>query len=116
MKALKIVYSRWFPLRGYMAMTVLWWCIVRQKARERFTWQVYNHENIHYAQERELLFVGFYLLYVLMFLWELRCMSWRHAYRNIMFEREAYAHQDDKDYLVARKRFAWMKEKRHWRA
>lgn len=116
MKELKIVYSKHFPWRGYIAITILRWCIVRKSAKERFTCETYTHESIHYAQERELWYIGFYILYALFFLWELRCFSWHHAYRNIAFEREAYAHQGDRDYLANRKKFAWVKEKRHWNA
>ena len=34
------------------------------------------------------------------------------AYRAIRFEREAYAHQDELDYLVYRRPFAWTRERR----
>lgn len=49
MKELKIVYSKHFPWQGYIAITLLRWCFVREKAKSRFTWVVFNHENIHYA-------------------------------------------------------------------
>ena len=32
-----------------------------------------------------------------------------NAYRNISFEREAYANEEYIDYLENRKRFAWIK-------
>ena len=115
MKYLKVVYNSWFPWRGCIAITLLRWCVVRKNEKDKFTNIIYNHENIHYAQERELWYIGFYLLYLLSFLWELRCMNINHAYRNIVFEREAYAHQEDFNYLPNRKKFAWRKEKRNWR-
>ena len=34
------------------------------------------------------------------------------AYRAIRFEREAYGHQDELDYLVYRRPFAWTRERR----
>ena len=32
MKELKIVYSKHFPWQGYIAITLLRWCFVREKA------------------------------------------------------------------------------------
>ena len=71
---------------------------------------VVNHERIHNAQMRELLYVPFYLLYILE--WLGRLVQYRNhdlAYRNISFEREAYANGDNLDYLPTRKLFAWIK-------
>lgn len=68
---------------------------------------VVNHEMIHTAQQRELLFVPFYLLYCLEWLWLLcRLRSLEKAYLSISFEREAYAHGYDLGYLSRRKHFA----------
>lgn len=107
---MKIIYSKHFPPRPYKAITLLKWIIVRAEAKERFTAVDYNHECIHYAQEKELWFVGFYLLYILEFLFALLYFcNWHKAYRNISFEVEAYTYQDDLNYLQHRKRFAWSK-------
>lgn len=62
-----------------------------------------NHERIHTAQMRELLFLPFYLWYVCE--WLLLLLHYRNAYRayrNIRFEREAYTHQAENDYLRRR--------------
>jgi len=63
-----------------------------------------NHERIHFRQQLELLFLPFFLLYTLEFL--LRLAYYHNlytAYRNISFEREAYANQDNPNYLQNRK-------------
>lgn len=105
---MKIVFCKWFPFKGYKAITILKWIIVRKDVKVAFTSVDYNHECIHYAQEKELLFVGFYILYVIDFLFALLWFrNWHKAYRNISFEREAYCHQDDLNYLQHRKHFAW---------
>lgn len=52
---------------------------------------VINHEQIHSAQMKELLYVPFYIWYVIE--WLFRLLQYRDAdkaYRNISFEREAY--------------------------
>lgn len=72
--------------------------------------RVINHERIHTEQMKELLFVPFYILYGLE--WLVRLAQYRDsfkAYRNISFEREAYANGDNPDYLKTRRRYAWLK-------
>lgn len=71
---------------------------------------VINHEKIHTAQMRELLFIPFYLIYVLE--WTVRLVKYRNrdrAYRNISFEREAYSNANDLDYLKLRKAYSWLR-------
>ncbi|MBD5190996.1 MAG: hypothetical protein HDS93_03945 [Bacteroidales bacterium] len=70
---------------------------------------VINHERIHDFQQRELLYVFFYLLYF--FEWIVRLIQYRDlylAYKNISFEREAYARGDDFSYLDSRPLYAWV--------
>lgn len=70
---------------------------------------VINHERIHDAQQRELLYIPFYILYVLE--WLFRLIQYRNrekAYMNISFEREAYAHGSNLSYLQRRKRYAFL--------
>ena len=68
-----------------------------------------NHEYIHTLQQREMLFVPFYLWYVME--WGIKMVKYRNlhkAYSNISFEREAYACQYDLRYRYRRKPYAWM--------
>ena len=66
-----------------------------------------NHESIHTAQMREMLFVPFYIFYLVE--WLVRLMMRGNAYRNISFEREAYDNQRNPDYLRHRRHYAWLK-------
>ena len=69
---------------------------------------VINHEKIHLRQQLELLLVPFYVLYLLYYLLNLLYyMKHDKAYRNIVFEREAYIHERDLQYLSRRKFWAW---------
>lgn len=75
---------------------------------------VINHERIHTAQMKELLFIPFYILYVLE--WLMRLIQYRDAhkaYLNISFEREAYRYGHDLGYLKRRRRFASFRNKSH---
>lgn len=70
---------------------------------------VINHERIHTAQQRELLFIPFYIVYILE--WCFRLIQYRNrreAYLNISFEREAYTNGHDLTYLKTRKLYAWI--------
>ncbi|MDE6484787.1 MAG: hypothetical protein K2L14_05290 [Duncaniella sp.] len=73
------------------------------------TEKVINHEKIHTAQQRELLFVPFYILYLIEWcIKRFRYDSWEKAYYNISFEREAYRYGHDLGYLDRRKYYSWM--------
>ena len=65
-----------------------------------------NHELIHVAQQRELLYLPFFLWYGLE--WLILLIKYRdgmQAYRNIRFEREAYQNQYDLTYLQHRRHY-----------
>ena len=86
--------------------------IVRKDKVNKASPVIINHENIHYAQERELWYIGFYLLYGLMYLWQLIKVRDTHkAYMAIPFEVEAYGNASNLFYLESRERFAWKKRK-----
>ena len=109
-KRLKQVNCSWFPMKSFVAITILRWMIVRKDKVNKVSPVIINHENIHYAQERELWYIGFYLLYGLMYLWQLiKVRDFEKAYMAIPFEVEAYGNARDLFYLENRKRFAWRK-------
>ncbi len=71
---------------------------------------IVNHERIHNAQMKELLFIPFYILYVIEWLFRLlQFRDWDKAYRNISFEREAYSHGHNMNYLKNRKPYSFLK-------
>ena len=67
-----------------------------------------NHERIHIRQQLETLIIGFYLIYVIQFLYYRLRNSRFRAYRMISFEKEAYRYEADLNYLKNRKPFAWI--------
>jgi hypothetical protein len=71
---------------------------------------VINHENIHLRQQLELLLIPFYILYLLNYV--LNLLYYMHhdkAYRNIVFEREAYANERNLNYLQKRRFCSWVR-------
>lgn len=69
-----------------------------------------NHELIHAAQQKELLYLPFFFWYGLE--WLILLLKYRDrmkAYQHIRFEEEAYQHQDDLTYLKHRKLFQYLR-------
>lgn len=70
-----------------------------------------NHETIHFKQWRELLFVGFALLYPTFFV--INFVRFKgdvlKAYRLNAFEREAFEHDVCPYWLDERPHFAWVR-------
>jgi hypothetical protein len=68
-----------------------------------------NHERIHLRQQAELLVLPFYVFYLAHYFLNLaRLGQHDQAYRQICFEREAYAHDADLGYLAKRKTWAFL--------
>lgn len=111
-----MIWNRFLPFPGFTAINLFGIIFIRKGCR--FTPVDLLHERIHTRQQRELLFIPFYLLYVLEWLWRLlqtrplhhllRRSSLLRAYRRLSFEREAYEHQNEPDYLSSRTHYAWV--------
>lgn len=101
---MKIIRNNIIPFSGYKAMNLFGILFVRGNARiDDIT---LNHEKIHTAQIKEMLYVFFYVWYVIE--WLVRLPK-GNAYRNISFEREAYANQGNTEYLSTRRLYSFMK-------
>lgn len=110
-----VVRNDIIPFKGFAAINLLgvvfvrreWWEDADCDNRRR----VLNHEAIHTAQQRELLYIGFYLLYSLEWFYRL-IFHTKTAYRGISFEREACENERNFHYLGGRKHFAqWRRRK-----
>lgn len=108
-----IFYSQWF-LRVFTfgfadGITLFPFIILSSKDLHNLD-QIILHERIHIKQQLELLIVGFYIWYVLEYLFRLYQYDWNHmkAYRNISFEREAYARDCEDSYLKERPLWAFL--------
>ncbi len=65
-----------------------------------------NHELIHAAQQKELLYIPFFIWYgIEWFILYFKYRDWEKAYFHIRFEEEAYHHESDQDYLKHRKHY-----------
>lgn len=104
---MRIIHNRFIPFgKRYYAVNLFGVLFAKGPCSP----QTINHEKIHTAQMRELLYVFFYIFYCIEWLFRLlREGNSFKAYRNISFEREAYANGDDLSYLSHRKRLAFLK-------
>lgn len=102
-----IIYLKyWFP-KKFSAFTVFPFIFIRNK-EDRNNKELINHEKIHLEQQKELLFIFFFIAYLAAYLYLLIKIKNRYqAYKQICFEREAYQHESNDNYLINRKRFAF---------
>ncbi|MDO4320197.1 MAG: hypothetical protein Q4C34_06425 [Bacteroidales bacterium] len=102
-----VIRNRLLPIgRRYGAINI---CGVLFAKRDmQLTHEVINHERIHTRQMIELLIVPFYIIYIIEWLVRV-CINRGDTYRSYLqtsFEREAYRHGDDLDYLKHRRLYA----------
>ncbi len=69
-----------------------------------------NHEKIHLRQQLEMLIIFFYIFYVIeYYYWFFKLKDGYLAYRRISFEKEAYANENNLNYLRKRKFWSFRK-------
>ena len=106
-----ILYSNFLPPKGFIAITLYPVIIFRKDKKDRITEITRNHEEIHLRQQKEWLIIFFYLIYLVE--WIINIFKYKFnthkAYWNISFEKEAYANQNDLDYLTTRKWYSNLK-------
>jgi hypothetical protein len=98
---MKIIHNKVIPFGKHFDAINIFGILFTKRGCDAY---MINHEQIHTAQMRDLAYFPFYLLYFLE--WIIRLMqylSWMKAYRNISFEREAYANDHNLTYLQTRK-------------
>lgn len=95
---MKVIKNKIIPFKGFKAITI-WPFIFTRSDLSNID---LNHEKIHGKQQLELLVIFFYLIYLIEYIFK--------KYKNISFEKEAYANQSNLNYLQERKHYAmWRK-------
>lgn len=103
---MKIIYNNIIPFKGFTAINLFGVLFARRGVQ--INQYVINHEKIHTAQMRELAYVFFYVFYLIEWVGRLFQHKFhsKEAYRNISFEKEAYGHEFDLNYLEGREPYA----------
>lgn len=116
---MKIIYCKYIPFKGYKCMTLLNWLIVREEYKNKINNTVIRHETIHSYQQITILlyslilavFVALFtklsllyviysllapiIIYLLCWIIEIVLPPYKTAYKDICFEREAKALEND---------------------
>ena len=101
-----MIHTKHFPPRKFHAITLFPVIFYNEKP---MTEQDIRHETVHLWQQALLLVVPFYLLYALFWLWGiLRYHDNQTAYRNIPFERSAYALEKEENVSPLKQAFDWV--------
>lgn len=102
---MRVIENTVIPFKGFTAINLFGVLFIRKGVKVSV--RMLNHEKIHTAQMKEMLFVFFYLWYFIEWLIRL-IIDRKTAYKSISFEREAYAN-DEISYLPNRKPYEWIK-------
>lgn len=95
--------------KGYLGIALFPFVVLKTKAL-LIDAVLINHERIHLKQQFELLVIPFFICYGIEFIIRLLIYrNWKMAYRNISFEREAYANEMHLYYLKRRKFWGFLK-------
>lgn len=99
-KKLEIMEMKYFPFSGYLAMT---WCgKLITKHPEKLNEETIIHETIHLKQAQQYsVWILYYLKYFNEWLKGKPFIKpYKSAYYTIPFEVEAYANENDKNYII----------------
>src|SRR5690554_6953564 len=106
---MRLIISKFWVPKGFDGIAIFPFVFVRDvfwAEKKSFI----NHEKIHLRQQIEM-FIGFFFIwYGLEFLIRLiQYKNFKTAYRNISFEREAYANEQNINYLEKRRLFSFLR-------
>ena len=104
-----VIIAKYLIPKGFRGLTVFPFVLIKYQFDSENKVLV-NHEKIHIRQQMELLVLPFFLWYFVEY--AVRLLQYKNAnlaYRNISFEREAYANELDLDYLKNRTFFSFLK-------
>lgn len=103
-----LIVAKYLIPKGYRGMAVFPFILIKYY-KDQVNAIFLNHEKIHLRQQIEMLILPFFVWYILEFF--IRFIQYKNkdlAYRNISFEREAYAKETDLNYLEKRSLFQFL--------
>jgi hypothetical protein len=104
-----LIVFKYLTPRGFRGLTFFPFVFMADK-NDKLNKVFINHEKIHIRQQLELLIFPFFVWYALEYLVRLiQFKDRKKAYYNISFEREAYANENNIDYLKARPLWCFIK-------
>lgn len=104
---MKIIQNKFIPFDNYTAIN-LFGIVFAKKPLDEIS---INHEAIHTAQMKEMLYIFFYLWYAIEYLFihfANLSKSQNKKYHQISFEQEAHYYDTNLAYLNWRKPYSWL--------
>ncbi|MBQ0113661.1 MAG: hypothetical protein KBT03_11060 [Bacteroidales bacterium] len=102
-----IIRNKILPSKEFVSLTLWPFCFVREDRINLFSNRCKEHANIHAEQQKELLFIGFYILYIMYYIRGLyRGYAFHEAYVRNPFEMEAFEYEWSPS---ARIKYGWLK-------
>lgn len=118
---MKIIYNKLIPFKNFIAINLFGTLFIREEYKHKINSDevlklfVLNHESIHTEQMKELGYIFFYIWYFIE--WLIKIFQYKfnttEAYRNVSFEREAYANEKDVFYNDKREHYSFLKYLKH---
>jgi hypothetical protein len=98
-----VIVAKYLIPKGFAGLTVFPFIFLKEK-RDVSNPVMMQHEKIHIRQQMELLILLFFIWYGIEYFIRILQYKNKHlAYRNISFEREAYANESKEDFLEERR-------------
>ena len=102
-----LIVSKYLIPKRFKAIALFPFILIRDNF-ETNNLVLINHERIHLRQQLELLIIPFYVLYFIDYILKIILFKDKNkAYKNILFEREAYLNEENLDYLHTRPFWNW---------
>ena len=107
-----VIKNNLIPFGTYKAINVCGVLFVKKGTE--VTPRLLQHEKIHTKQMFEMTIVGFYLVYMIEFIYRYIKQKpngrsrWRQARRAVSFEREAYFNESRPNYFALREPYQWI--------
>ena len=102
-----LIVSKYLMPKRFKAIALFPFIVIRDNF-ETNNLVLINHEKIHLRQQLELLIIPFYVLYFIDYILKIILFKDKNkAYKNILFEREAYLNEENLDYLQTRPFWNW---------
>jgi len=96
-------FIKYFTSKNTAGIAIFPFIILKSKYGKHIKELIF-HEKVHLRQQLEMFVLLFYIWYGIEFVVKWRIYrSWDLTYRNISFEREAYANENNFKYLEKRK-------------
>lgn len=103
-----LIFSKYLFLPRFHALAI-WPFIILKYKKLKEDEVIINHERIHLKQQIEMLWFFYFIWYLTEFLFHLiRYRNFMKSYKAISFEKEAYANEQNLNYLLERKSWSFL--------